>query len=160
MSGNCNQARDERAAIELVIRYATALDARDWAGFRSLFLDEIHVDYGSLGSINAILSADDWVKRCTALSGFDGTLHKVTNFLCTTTVDRATVQSYVDAAHFLSIGDEELNAFACGIYRHEMARRGDTWKIAKVTFKLVGQPGGAAAFGRAFARAREIAGAR
>lgn len=133
-----------------VIAYAMALDARDWPAYRALFEDEIEVDYGSLGSIHAVIPAQQWVDRCKLLGAFDATQHKVSNFQIELRGDEAQVTSYVDAAHF--IGD--LQGFACGTYAHRFRRHGADWKIAACTFRLTGNMGGRAAFDAAFAQAR------
>jgi hypothetical protein len=138
--------------IDAVVAYAMALDARDWAAYHAVFEDEIEVDYGSLGSIHAVMPAQAWVDRCKVLGAFDATQHKVSNFQIHIDGDEARVTSYVDAAHF--IGD--LQGFACGTYVHRFRRHGADWKIAACTFRLAGHPGGRAAFDAAFAQARAI----
>jgi hypothetical protein len=136
--------------IDAVVAYAMALDAGDWAAYRALFEDEIEVDYGSLGSIHAVMPAQAWVDRCKVLGAFDATQHKVSNFQIQIDGDAARVTSYVDAAHF--IGD--LQGFACGTYIHRFRRDGAAWKIAACTFRPAGYQGGRAVFDAAFAAAR------
>ena len=135
---------------DAVTAYAMTLDARDWPGFRALFEDEIEVDYGSLGSIHAVMPADAWVERCKVLGAFDATHHKVSNFQVELGEEEAVVVSYVDAAHF--IGD--LQGFACGTYVHRFRRHARGWRIRACTFRLAGHQGGRAAFDAAFAAAR------
>lgn len=136
--------------IDAVVGYAMALDASDWAAYRALFEDEIEVDYSALGSIHAVMPAQDWVDRCKVLDAFDATHHKVSNFQVRIDGDASQVTSYVDAGHF--IGD--LQGFACGTYVHRFRRHGADWKIAACTFVPAGYQGGRAAFDAAFAAAR------
>lgn len=143
-------------ATDIVVAYAMTLDARDWAGFRALFEDEIEIDYSSLGSIRATLPADAWVERCKALGGFDATQHKVGNFVVAIERDAAQVTSYVDAAHFIRHEGRELAAFACGTYVHHLRRHVEGWKISRCTFALAGHATGRAAFDEAFAAARAV----
>lgn len=138
------------ALADVVIAYATALDTRDWAGFRALFEDEIDLDYSSLGSISGTIPAQVWVDRCRVLGGFDATQHKVGNFAFALDGNTAEVTSYVDAAHF--IGD--LAGFACGTYVHHLRRHPDGWRIAGCTFRVAGYATGRTAFGTAFDAAR------
>lgn len=135
---------------DVVIAYATALDTRDWTGFRALFEDEIAIDYSSLGSIAGVIPAQVWVDRCKVLGGFDATQHKVGNFAYAIDGDTAEVTSYVDAAHFIG----ELSAFACGTYVHRLRRHGRGWRIAGCTFRVAGYATGRAAFDAAFDAAR------
>ena len=142
------------AAADVVIAYAMALDAGDWISFRALFEDEIDLDYSSLGSIRGLTPAQTWVDRCKLLGAFDATHHKVSNFVVELDGYEARVTSYVDAAHFIRQGETDLQAFACGTYRH-ILRRGPTgWKIRGCTFIVAGYAGGRAAFDRAFDAAR------
>jgi len=142
------------AAADVVIAYAMALDAGDWPAFRALFEDEIDLDYSSLGSIRGVMPAQTWVDRCKLLDAFDATHHKVSNFVVELDGDEARVTSYVDAAHFIRQGDEDLQAFACGTYRHDLRRGPAGWKIRGCTFIVAGYAGGRAAFDRAFDAAR------
>lgn len=135
---------------DAVTASATALDARDWTGFRDLFKDEIEVDYSSLGSIHAVMPAQAWVDRCKVLGAFDSTHHKVSNFQAEVDGSAAVVTSYVDAAHF--IGD--LQGFACGTYVHRFRHHAHGWKVCACTFRLAGHQGGRPAFDAAFAAAR------
>jgi hypothetical protein len=142
------------AATDVVIAYAMALDAGDWTGFRALFEDEIDLDYSSLGSIRGVMPTQTWVDRCKLLGAFDATHHKVSNFVVELDGGVARVTSYVDAAHFIRQGETDLQAFACGTYRHTLRRGPAGWKIRGCTFIVAGYAGGRAAFDRAFDAAR------
>ncbi len=142
------------AAADVVIAYAMAMDARDWAGFRALFEDEIDIDYSSLGSIRGVMPAQAWVDRCKVLGAFDVTQHKVSNLVVAVDGDEARVSAYVDAAHFIRSGEADLQGFACGTYRHLLRYGSAGWKIAACSFILAGCTGGRAAFDRAFDAAR------
>ncbi|RVT94195.1 nuclear transport factor 2 family protein [Sphingomonas crocodyli] len=140
----------------LVIGYGCALDARDWAGFRALFLDEITLDYGAIGSIVGPISADAWADRCRALGGFDATLHRVTNIRCRLMGDDvAMADSYVDALHFVADGGGMLLGHLVGRYHHRFGRDGaGRWRIARCDLAVSGYPNGQDSFVRAFALAR------
>ena len=153
--GSGQEALAVRTALaDIVTAYAMALDARDWAGFRGLFEDEIDIDYSSLGSIHARIAACVWVDRCKVLGAFDATQHKVSNFVSEVAGDEAQVTTYVDAGHFISDGGAELQGYACGTYRHHLRHGAAGWKIAGCAFTVAGYAGGRAAFDRAFDAAR------
>ncbi len=40
---------DKAQIAEVLIRYATGIDSKDWPLFRSCWTDEVDVDYGELG---------------------------------------------------------------------------------------------------------------
>lgn len=146
---------DREAAVAVVTCYAAALDARDWAGYRALFTDDIAIDYGAIGSLVATVAADEWTERCKALEGFDATAHQLHNIVATIDDDRATVTSIVDAVHVVGVEDRALLGDLIGRYTHRLVRQ-DGWKIAGVTLAVVAYPAGKDAFEAAFAAARAI----
>ena len=53
---------DEYDICETVYRFAYGVDTRDWALYRSIFADEIHVDYSSYGGYAPTVQLGDaWV---------------------------------------------------------------------------------------------------
>lgn len=144
---------DREAAASVVTEYVSTLDARDWAAYRALFTDRIAIDYGAIGSVVATIDADDWVDRCRALEGFDGTAHRLHNLIVTIDSNGATVKSVVDAAHFVTVDRQILMADIIGRYIHHL-RRDNGWKIAGVTLSVVGYPTSEAAFKAVFLAAR------
>jgi len=144
---------DREAATAVVLSYADALDSRDWSAFRSLFCDELMIDYGAIGSIFGLITADAWTDRCRLLEGFSSTAHRIHNLRVTIVGDRATVSSIVDAAHFAEVDGEQISGDLIGRYTH-MLHRDSGWKIAGVALDVIGHPAGRAAFERAFSAAR------
>ncbi len=49
MSASLNAA-DEQEIAKLLLRYATAIDGRDWPLLRSCFTDDLQADYGDFGA--------------------------------------------------------------------------------------------------------------
>ncbi len=146
---------DAAAARDVVIAYANALDARDWAGFEALFEPMVEIDYRSLGTTHGVFSARDWAERCRVLGAFAATHHKVTNFtVAREGADGAVVGAYVDAAHFIEAEGRRLDAYVLGIYRHRLTRRDEGWRIAGCALTVSGYPGGRERFDAAFAAAR------
>lgn len=137
-----------------MVGYACALDARDWSGYRALFTDTITLDYGAIGSLVGPIAADDWTARCRALEGFDATLHRLSNIRGVVEGDRATVDSYVDALHFVTEDGVERCGQLAGRYVHRLVRGGAGWRIAGCTLHVAGYPGGRDAFAQAFTIAR------
>lgn len=146
---------DREAVAAVVTAYAGALDARDWHAYRALFLDDIAIDYGAVGSLVATVSADEWTNRCKTLEGFDATAHQLHNIVATIEGDQATVTSIVDAVHVVGVDDRALLGDLIGRYTHRLVRQ-DGWKIAGVTLSVVAYPAGKEAFEAAFAAARAI----
>src|SRR5262245_28969903 len=100
-----------RAEIsDVVLRYATGIDRRDWTLFRSCFADEVELDFTSWsGGEVRRTDADEWVAGVAAvLSGFDATQHISSNHVHTIAGDRATCVSYMIAHHHAVEDGERL----------------------------------------------------
>ena len=110
---------DRLACCDAVVGYAESLDTRDWPRFRSLFTDEIALDYGAIDSFVGAIDADVWTERCSLLGCFDATRHRVGNFQFRQEGDSAVVTSSIDAAHFITKGDDTLFGDLCGTYVHD-----------------------------------------
>ena len=101
------QGLADRAAIaDLLTTFSVAIDSCDWPRYRSVFTDEIDLDYSSwrAGSIGR-WAADDWVARAAQLfPGFTATRHALTKVLVTLDPDdpdRARVRADVSADHVI-----------------------------------------------------------
>ncbi len=98
------QALIDRAAIsEVQIRYATGVDMRDWALYRSCFTDEIETDFSSAGGTTPQrMKADDWVEYARrTINGMKATQHMITNHVITLDGDEAT-----DTVRTTKIGEQ------------------------------------------------------
>ena len=131
----------DRAAISDVVHaYATGLDRRDWKLFRSIFVDNIEMQFGSLGIRSGAYTADDWVRSAKRLfAGFSATQHTSTNHVHEVRGDEATCISNMQAEHFVDrepgdgLGEGEERWTIGGYYVNELVRHADGWKLAKVT---------------------------
>lgn len=149
-----------RAEItDLVLRYATGIDARDWALYRSIFADEVDFDFSTWGRPPARRTADDWVAGVReALSGFDATEHLLSNFVITSQGDEATCVCYLVALHHLvEDGQRQMQSLG-GYYTHRLKRGAEGWKIHACTLTVTWTLGDRALFERANARWRRRSG--
>ena len=144
----------DRADIsDVVIRYASGVDRRDWALYRSCFAEQVDVDFSSFnGSPPSTLPADHWVERVRAgLEGFDATQHISTNHTISFPGgDRAeaTCWSYVWAMHWL---DGEGYVIG-GWYDNRLVRTDGGWRIRSCTGHALWTQGDRRVFQRAAAR--------
>jgi 3-phenylpropionate/cinnamic acid dioxygenase small subunit len=128
---------------EVLVRYATGIDRRDWELFRSCFTDDCVVNYGTLptGEVLEWSSADDiaaWME--TAHKPMGHTLHRITNQRVEGGATSATACCYVDV--LLMTPDGELIMNGAGFYDDRLVLTTDGWKIAHRTFTAVRmQPG-------------------
>ena len=77
---NLSLLADRVAISDVVYAYATGLDRRDWALFRSIFTDSIKMKFESAGIRSGTYDADGWVRSAQRLfAGFSATQHTSTN---------------------------------------------------------------------------------
>lgn len=134
----------DRANItDHVLKYATGIDRHQWALYRSIFADEITLDFSSWsGDPASKTPADDWVAGVRAtLEPFDATQHVLTNFVINLDGDSATCTCYMAAHHHLVVdGDRQMHSIG-GYYIHELERAGDGWLIHKTNLNVTWEMG-------------------
>jgi len=136
---------DRQAIVDTVVRWASALDAKDWTAARSCFTDEVESDYGDLRGTGAErLSADAFVDlRRRALERLT-THHASTNHLVTLDGDRATCASAM-LIHRLDPARAADNTFdTLAHYTHTLVRTPHGWRISRVRQAVAWNRGNAA----------------
>lgn len=148
----------DRAEIhDALMKYSTGIDCRQWDVYRSLFTDEVDVDFSSWsGDPGGTMKADDWVAGVrSVLSGFDGTQHMLTNIVITVDGDEAVVVPYMQAHHYINIdGEHHLHSIG-GHYCHVMIRTENGWKSRSCTLTVTWEKGDRGLFETAIRRAAE-----
>lgn len=137
----------DRAAIgDVVHGYATGVDRRDWALYRSIFTDRLDVDFTSWAGIRETMDADQWVAMVRAtLAPFDATEHRLSNLVVTLDGDRACCVAQMNARHMLDGRFQILGGF----YTHQLVRTADGWRIAGCTLMITWEEGDRALFDEA-----------
>jgi hypothetical protein len=134
LQGGHPSADDRSAVLDVLARFAHGIDSRDWALYRSIFTDEVDVDYTSYrpGS-RARMTADDWVDRARRLfPGLDATQHLLANAWVQSDGGAVRVRTSMRADHFLDGARFTLG----GSYVHLLTNGGDTWRISAVTLTV------------------------
>lgn len=130
---------DREEITDLLIRYATALDTRDWHQFESCFTEDAIADYGTLGGRNQGREA---IRNAVAvLAGFDRTQHLLGNVSITVDADKAQAVCYLHAQHVIDVGDSIELLTIGGIYRDQIIRTPAGWRIAQRKLEPVWQSG-------------------
>jgi 3-phenylpropionate/cinnamic acid dioxygenase small subunit len=116
---------------DLLTRYATAVDTRDWDLYQTVFTPDAFIDYTSSGGIRGELTeVTKWLSD--ALSGFSMSQHLVTNRDIRLAGDTATSRSYFYNPMGRTKRDGTLDLmFVGGYYRDQLRRTGDGWRIAE-----------------------------
>ncbi|MGE2717260.1 nuclear transport factor 2 family protein [Mycolicibacterium litorale] len=124
---------DRQDIADVLTRYATGIDRRDWALFRTVFTDDCALDYGDIGTFDGVDAVTEFMDKTHAMAGH--TLHRLTNFAIAVDGDAATARTYVDALIFAPDNSSGVNAV--GFYDDELVRAPDGWRIARRRFTAV-----------------------
>jgi len=124
---------DREQITDVLIRYATGIDTKDWPLFRTCFTDDVRADYGDVGVWNDVESLTEYMR--TTHEAMPNTLHMMSNIAIDLNGDAASVVSYVHVV--LVLTQDPLNSVdAVGHYVDELVRTGDGWRIRERTFSL------------------------
>jgi 3-phenylpropionate/cinnamic acid dioxygenase small subunit len=120
---------------EVLVRYATGIDRRDWVLFRTCFTDDCEADYGDIG---VWLGGDEitaWMEQSHAPCGH--TMHRITNVVVLPDRDGARVaaRSYVDAV--VMGPNNETGSRSIGYYDDELVPTDEGWRIARRRYTMV-----------------------
>lgn len=137
------QLLDRTTITDVVNRYATGLDRRDWPLLRSIFTDEIDMEYTSVGIKPGRYSADKWVRNSEVLfAGFGPTQHTLTNHAITLDGDTAQGVIYMRAEHFIEdLAPAENRWTIGGYYTVDLIRTAAGWKIHTMGLFVTWQTG-------------------
>lgn len=158
-----NPVEDERIKVaQTVYKYATGLDNRDWDLHRSIFTEEVEMDFESWNQIprHRIL-ADELRENCRVyFAGLDATQHSLTNPTVTIDGNQARCIVYMQAEHFLHDQDPSRRYVIGGYYTDDLVRGEDgNWRLKAVKLTLLWEAGDRSfmndAFERGLARLKE-----
>jgi 3-phenylpropionate/cinnamic acid dioxygenase small subunit len=126
--------RSDREQIsDVLIRYATGIDTKNWPLFRSCFTDDVCADYGDIGAWNTIDGITEYMT--VTHQDMPDTLHMITNIAIELDGDHASAVSYVHAVLVVS-DDPPSWVDAVGHYSDDFVRTHDGWRIRERTFVM------------------------
>lgn len=128
-----SEREDRQDISDLLVRYATGIDRRDWPLFRTVFTDDCELDYGEIGRWSGVDEVTDFMDKTHAMAGH--TLHRLSNQVIAVEGDNATARTYVDAV--IMFGGNQAGVNAWGFYDDEIVRTGEGWRIARRRFTQV-----------------------
>jgi 3-phenylpropionate/cinnamic acid dioxygenase small subunit len=147
--------RDERIDVaEVVYAYATGIDTRDWRLYRSIFTDEVEIDFSSWdGNAARRLRADDWVAGVQPLfHGLDATQHSMSNPRVAIDGESATCVMYMQAAHFLRNNEGDAEFTIGGYYTDQLVKTPAGWRLCGVKLTVLWSRGNKHIMGLAMQR--------
>jgi 3-phenylpropionate/cinnamic acid dioxygenase small subunit len=128
-----SELQDRQDISDLLIRYASGIDRRDWDLFRTVFTPDCRLDYGQIGSWDNVDAVTEFMD--VAHAGAGHLLHRITNQVIDLNGDSATARSYVDV--WVMSADNTSGVNASGYYDDEIVRTTDGWRIARRKFTSV-----------------------
>jgi len=128
-----SEREDRQDISEVLLRYATGIDRRDWPLFRTVFTDDCQLDYGEVGSWKGVNAITEFMQQAHAMAGH--TMHRLTNQVITVDGDTAQSRTYVDALIMVGEGNSGVNA--AGFYDDELIRTENGWRVARREFVQV-----------------------
>jgi 3-phenylpropionate/cinnamic acid dioxygenase small subunit len=125
------QIADRIEIDDLLTRYATAVDSKDWELYTTCFTPDAFIDYTAAGGIKGRLpEVKKWLGE--ALSVFPMTQHVVANRVIVVDGDSATSRSYFFNPMGFPADDGGLRLFfEGGYYNDKLVRTEEGWRIAE-----------------------------
>jgi 3-phenylpropionate/cinnamic acid dioxygenase small subunit len=120
---------DKAEIAEVLVRYASGIDQRDWPLFRTCWTADVHADYEQVGQFTSAEALTDMMQMLHDPMG--PTYHRMSNFAITVSGDRANARSYVHAVLMLVPGDSTNSFDAVGHYDDEFIRTDVGWRISR-----------------------------
>jgi 3-phenylpropionate/cinnamic acid dioxygenase small subunit len=120
---------------DVLVRYASGIDGRDWELLRSCFTPDCDADYGVIGRWRSADDITEWMRATHEPLG--PTLHRITNQAVQAAGegDRAAARCYVEA--LVMMPDGVTGTRATGYYDDELVKTDAGWKIARRRFTTV-----------------------
>jgi 3-phenylpropionate/cinnamic acid dioxygenase small subunit len=119
----------ERLEIDdLLTRYATAVDTKDWDLYDTCFTEDAFIDYTSAGGIKGgLVEVRDWLAKTLPI--FCMTQHVVCNRVIQIDGDVATARSVFYNPMAFPDGDTQKLFFEGGYYNDELVKTAEGWRI-------------------------------
>jgi 3-phenylpropionate/cinnamic acid dioxygenase small subunit len=126
---------DKAEIVELLYRYATALDQRDWPMFRTIWTDDVETRYETIGDWSGVESFAAFMEKIHDRCGVS--LHRITNPVVWEDGGVARARSYIDGIVYMATGTEAMRAI--GMYEDTAVRTDDGWRLASRHYKATYQ---------------------
>lgn len=131
---------DRTEITDLLNRYATALDDRDWKRLATCFTPDAVALYGPVLGRHEGFDAIE--KLCRgALEPLDSSHHMITNVEVEIEGDKARTRCYLHAQHTKAGTEGGDNFVIGGAYLDELLRTADGWRIRQRELRMIWQEG-------------------
>lgn len=121
--------RDERAIERALIRFARAMDDRDWATMAEILAEDARGDFGT-GQLEGAAAIIDLIRGY--LDNCGATQHLLGNILVEVHGDSAVSRAYIRDVHLDSTNAPDTRFYTIGDYRDAWQRRPDgSWRLVE-----------------------------
>ncbi len=129
MALSLQEVSDRIEIDDLLIRYTTAIDTKDWALLDTCFVADAHLDYTSAGGVAGDYpKVREWLEK--ALAPFPMTVHFISNSVVELDGDAAKARTCVLNPMGFPNPDGSLHIFTVGAYYNDrLVRTADGWRI-------------------------------
>jgi 3-phenylpropionate/cinnamic acid dioxygenase small subunit len=119
--------QDRLDVVDVLYRYASALDRRDWSLLRTCFVDDVVGRYSARGEVRGYGALEAMCRR--ALEPLDASQHLIGNPVVSVDGDVATASCYLQAQH-VRLGEPGGETYTIGgSYHDELRRTPSGWRI-------------------------------
>jgi 3-phenylpropionate/cinnamic acid dioxygenase small subunit len=123
----------QQQVTEVLVRYATAIDTRDWNLLRTCFTDDCDGDYGDIGHWRSAEELVSWMAGMHDPLG--PSVHQLSNIALSPGAEGVISRAYIHGV--IVLPDRTAAAHAYGWYDDELVEGPTGWKIAKRRFTSV-----------------------
>ncbi len=116
--------RDRLEIADVLLRYGSCLDENEWDRLESCFVPEVTGVLAGGPPLEGYPAVADAIR--TALASYNGTQHLIANAEVDLDGDNARLRANVLATHVTDSG----NFVVGGVYREELVRTADGWRIS------------------------------
>jgi 3-phenylpropionate/cinnamic acid dioxygenase small subunit len=124
---------DREQITDVLVRYATGIDTRNWALFRTCFTRDVRADYGAIGAWSGVDAITEYM--AATHENMAATNHMISNVAIELDGDVASVAAYVHAVLVIT-REPQRWVDAVGHYVDRFVRTADGWRIAERTFHM------------------------
>ncbi len=130
MGYTVEELSDRMEINDLLIRYASAIDSRDWDQLDTCFTPDAEVDYASSGGIaGKYPEVRAWLEKSLAM--FHVTVHYISNSTISLEGDRASGRTLVINPMAFPKDEGDLDILTVGAYYYDqLVRTDEGWRIA------------------------------
>ena len=129
-----SEREDRQDITDVLLRYATGIDRRDWPLFRTVFADDCELDYGEVGSWKGVDAVTEFMQQAHAMAGH--TMHRLTNQVITVDGDKAQSRTYVDA--LIMVGETDSGVIIAASPGSNRGKSGLTFANSSIVAFAVG----------------------